>query len=204
MPGWQAVYTELKDNNFVIIAAAQDTGGEQAAGSWYDRAKASYVTLVDENHTISSLYNLANVPSAVWIDESGKVIRIDEGAYATTHNMGDFEFGRNDYAPMVRDWVLNGANSQYAKGNQLPELDRSSETALAEPNFKLGVYFYKQNNETLANHYWQVAQQLNPDSWNYHRQDWSFTPEQAGENWTRKFQSLQGNPYYKPIQGLDL
>ena len=85
MPGWQAVYNELQNSNFVVIAAAQDTGGEAVARQWYDRAKADFVTLVDENHTISSLYNLVNVPSAVWIDETGQVIRIDEGAYAETH-----------------------------------------------------------------------------------------------------------------------
>ena len=203
MPGWQDVYSDLENKNFVIIAAAQDSGGEAVAGSWYDAAKASYVTLVDENHTISSLYNLVNVPSAVWIDESGKVIRVDEGAYATKHKMGEFEFGRDDYAPIVKDWVLKGKDSVYASGNQLPDLNQSTEKALAEPNFKLGVYFQQQGNEAKANHYWQVAQQLNPDSWNYHRQDWSYTPEEAGANWTRKFQSLEGKPYYRPVKSLD-
>ena len=57
--------------------------------------------------------------------------------------------------------------------------------------------------EAKANHYWEIAQALNPDSWNYARQDWSFTPEQAGENWAEKFQTLEGRPYYKPIEGLD-
>src|ERR1035437_7694434 len=32
LPGWQKLYTELHDKNFEIIAAAQDTGGEAAAG----------------------------------------------------------------------------------------------------------------------------------------------------------------------------
>ncbi len=201
MPGWQDVYADLADDNFVIIAAAQDTGGEAAAGIWYDQARASYITLVDENHTISSLYNLVNVPSAVWIDETGTVIRVDEGTYATTHEMDGFEFGRNDYAPMVKDWVKNGKQSVYATGNQLPDLKRNSDQALAEPNFKLGVYFHQQNNRDKANYYWAIAEKLNPDSWNYHRQDWSFTPDEAGANWTKKYQSLQGKPYYRPVKG---
>jgi tetratricopeptide (TPR) repeat protein len=203
LPGWQAVYNELQNSNFVVIAAAQDTGGEAVARQWYDRAKADFVTLVDENHTISSLYNLVNVPSAVWIDETGQVIRIDEGAYAETHKMGEFEFGRNDYAPMVTDWVRKGAERVYAKGNSVPELARTEQQALAEPNFKLGVYFHKQGDAKKADKYWAKAQQLNPDSWNYHRQDWSFTPAEAGPNWARKYQSLGDKPYYRPIEGLD-
>lgn len=203
MSGWQAVYEDINDDNFVLIAAAQDTGGEAVAGPWYDQAKASYITLVDENHSISSLFKLVNVPSAVWIDERGKIIRIDEGTYATTHKMGDFEFGRDDYAPMVKDWVKKGAASEYAQDNAVPKLAKSSNDAMAEANFKLGVYFYRLGDTKKAEQYWVAAQQLNPDSWNYHRQDWSFTPTEANANWAKKFQALGEKPYYRPIADLD-
>ncbi len=174
------------------------------AGQWYDLAKAQFVTLVDEDHTISSLYNLVNVPSAVWIDESGKVVRIDEGAYAQTHKMGDFEFGRSDYAPMIRDWIKHGSESDYVKKGAVPDLRRSSDENLAEANFKLGVHFFRKGDMTKADNYWVAAEKLNPDSWNFHRQDWSFTPEEAGANWQKKFQQLEGRPYYRPIKGLDV
>ena len=158
--------------------------------------------LVDEQHLISSLYNLVNVPSAVWIDESGKVRRIDEGAYAVTHDLDGFRFGRDDYAPMVRDWVAAGDASEHVRG-PLTIAARTPEAARAEPAFALGVYFQSQGDEAKANEYWAMAQALNPDSWNYHRQDWAYTPEEAGANWQQKFQSLEGRPYYRPIEGLD-
>jgi len=173
------------------------------AGTWYDQAKATYITLVDEKHHISALFNLVNVPSAVWIDEQGKIIRIDEGAYATTHKMGDFEFGRDDYAPMVKDWIKNGAQSQFAQGNAVPDLHKSDDNALAEVNFKLGVHFHQRGDSGKADHYWLSAQKLNADNWNYHRQDWSFTPEEADANWARKAGALGDKPYYRPIEGID-
>ena len=199
------MYEKIQDENFVIIAAAQDTGGEAVARPWYDQAKATYVTLVDEAHAISALYDLVNVPSAVWIDEAGLVRRVDEGTYATTHNLGGFEFGRNDYAPMIVDWVANGEGSEYLLSAEeiaqklTPPTDDAN---LAEPTFKLGVYFHQKGDQTKANHYWEAAQRLNPDSWNYHRQDWSFTPDEAGANWQKKVQTLS-KPYYEPIKGLD-
>jgi hypothetical protein len=183
---------------------AQDTGGAAVAAPWYERANATFVTLVDENHLISSLYGLVNVPSAVWIDETGHVRRIDEGAYAEAHKTGDLEFGRSDYAPMVVDWVDNGDASRFVKApTDVAIRAATRDEALAEPAFILGVYFHSQGNEEKANHYWERAQALNPESWNYHRQDWSFTPEEAGANWLKKFQSLEGKPYYIPIEGLD-
>jgi hypothetical protein len=191
---------ESADNNFVIIAAAQDTGGIAAAAPWYEKAEASFVSLVDESHTISSLYNLVNVPSAVWIDEEGFVRRIDEGAYSTANEFG----GRAEYAPMVSDWVRQGDDSAHVlPRGELKLASRTADEARAEPMFKLGVYFHQAGDAAKADKYWAEAQQLNPASWNYHRQDWSFTPEEAGANWMKKYQSLQGKPYYKPIDGLD-
>lgn len=187
----------------MLIAVAQDTEGEAVARQWYTRAKATYVTLVDEQHTVSSLFNLVNVPSAVWIDEKGKVVRIDEGAYAQIHRMGDFEFGREDYVPLVRDWVAKGDNSAYIQGNVLPDLSKTDAQEQAEANFKMGIYFHQQGDVAKADKYWTAAQALHPDSWNYHRQDWSFTPAEAGANWTRKVQQLNGEAYYRPIEKLD-
>ncbi len=37
----------MKDRNFESVAAAEDTGGEAAAGKWYDAANAPFTTPVD-------------------------------------------------------------------------------------------------------------------------------------------------------------
>ena len=192
----------MKDHNFEIISAAQDTGGEEAAGTLFDRAGATYTTIIDVQHTISSLYNFVNVPSAVWIDEEGKIVRYNEGTYASTHKMGTFEFGRDDYLPAVRDWVENGVESEFVQSAQDVSkniIARSSDAEQAEPTFKLGVYFHLQGDEERANQYWEKAQTLNPDSWNFHRQDWSFTPSEAILNWQKKVQGLGDRPYYQPL-----
>ena len=54
-----------------------------------------------------------NVPSGIWIDEDGQIVRINEGTYAELHRIGTFEFGTDEYAPAVRDWAVNGADSAY-------------------------------------------------------------------------------------------
>ena len=82
LAGWQALYEELQDKNFHIVAVAEDTAGEAAAGEWYDKAKATYTTLIDRDHVVSSLYHMVNVPTGVWIDEQGKIVRPSEVAYS--------------------------------------------------------------------------------------------------------------------------
>ena len=107
VPVWQRIYEEINDPNFILICAAQDTGGEAAAGPIFDAAKPTYVQVVDEDHIVSSAFNFVNVPSAAWIDEDGRIVRIDEGTYSTIHEIGEgeqkFTFGNDVYAPALKD-----------------------------------------------------------------------------------------------------
>ncbi len=143
-----------------------------------------------------------NVPSGVWIDEQGRIVRINEGTYAKRHTMGTLEFGTDAYVPAVRDWVAKGADSEYVwTPEEVAEhiIPRTEDHEKAEPTFKLGVYFHQQGDAERADKYWEEAQRLNPDDWNYHRQDWSFTPSEANQKWFRKFQALGDKPYYRPL-----
>ena len=202
MPVWQSIYEELKDQNFEIISFAEDTGGEEAAGGVFDAANVTYTAIIDVDHTISSLYNFVNVPSGVWIDEEGRIVRWNEGTYAAQHKLGTIEFGSDLYVPALKDWLEKGAESEYV---WTPEevaahiIPRTDDAEKAEPTFKLGVYFHEQGDEERANKYWEESQRLNPDSWNFHRQDWSFTPKQATANWMKKVQTLGDKPYYAPM-----
>ena len=202
MPVWQSIYEELKDQNFEIISFAEDTGGEEAAGGVFDAANVTYTAIIDVDHTISSLYNFVNVPSGVWIDEEGRIVRWNEGTYAAQHKLGTIEFGSDLYVPALKDWLAKGADSEYV---WTPEevaahiIPRTDDAEKAEPTFKLGVYFHERGDEERANKYWEESQRLNPDSWNFHRQDWSFTPSEAGANWLKKVQTLGNKPYYAPM-----
>lgn len=202
MPVWQSIYEELKDQNFEIISAAQDTGGEAAAGPIFDKANVTYTALIDVNHTISSLYNLVNVPSGVWIDEEGQIVRLDEGTYTKSAKVLGNTIGSDDYVPALRDWVKNGADSPHiwSKEKIASQIrQRTPDETLAEPNFKLAAYFYQHGDMERAGKYWDKAQELNPDSWNYHRQDWSFLEgAETMKNFLGKVNALEKD-YYAPM-----
>ena len=146
---------------------------------------------------------MVNVPTAVWIDEAGRILRHDEDAYSKSYQAGTLTFGNDVYRPAVYDWVRNGAESRYLQSRDevLARIPRRTDAgALADPTFKLAVHFHLAGDAERANRYWDEAQALNPDSWNYHRQDWSFLdPAETGRNWLQKFQALEGKPYYKPL-----
>ena len=152
---------------------------------------------------MTSLYNLVNVPSGVWVDEEGHVLRINEGTYSETISLGQVSIGTDEYRPAVRDWVTNGADSPYvwSRDRVVSRIrQRTPSEALADPTFKLGVYFYEQDDESLARIYWERAQDLDPDNWNFHRQDWYLTEGLAGPNYREKRGALGDQPYYAPLE----
>jgi len=101
---WQAIYAELKDQNFEMIAVAFDTAGKAAVEAairavdcrerpvmlarlmgwsddlWARQAPPTYPCLIDEGHVVAELYGMVNVPQGVWIDEQGHIVRPAESA----------------------------------------------------------------------------------------------------------------------------
>src|SRR5258708_34224349 len=69
----------------MVVAVAEESRGAEHARPWIDQAKSSYWQLIDVEHRLSDLYNLVNVPQAVWIDEKGVIVRPPETAGSTDH-----------------------------------------------------------------------------------------------------------------------
>ncbi len=142
----------------------------------------------------------------IWIDERGRVVRPAEPAWTNDQTM---KIGEKSivtegtaYLTALRDWVAKGDKSAYVLSDEefaRRVKPRSAAEMEADASFKLAVYFFQNGNKELAEKYFARAQQLNPDDWNYHRQDWSFTPSEAGKKWREKFDKLD-QPYYPKLE----
>jgi len=120
---WQALYEELKDKGFMVVAVAQESRGAEHARPWIEQAGSSYWQLIDTDHRLEDLYNLVNVPQAIWIDEQGRIARPPETAGSTDHfrrmdletrtmtpaDQAERLAARQAYLDAVRAWVSTGA-----------------------------------------------------------------------------------------------
>jgi hypothetical protein len=103
-------------------------------------------------------------------------------AYSKEQQILGTTIGDNRYIAGLRDWVANGAQSKYVVPAEklTKKLEaRPAKLRQADAEFKLGVHFHQAGDKASAEKHWQLAQKLNPESWNYHRQDWSFDPATA-------------------------
>jgi len=201
LPVWQEMRQELKDKNFEVITLDCDVKIE-AAREWILAAQPQHPSLLDPRQVVSSLYNAKNVPTEVWINEDGEIVRYDEGVYVRRRNQETGEFTINErYLRAVRDWVENGANSRFALESaearkRLKPL--TAEDAQAATYFRLGVHLYQQGYGEDAVPYFKKARELKPENWNLTRQAFNLgNPEQDYGTTIQKEREVR--PMYVPL-----
>ena len=158
-----------------------------SADLWARQSPPTYPCLIDEAHIVAELYGIVNVPQAVWIDERGHLVRPPESAGTcdmvrsmdrTTFEVPDdaAERGvalRDGYIDALRDWVRNGAASQYVLSPaEVRKRLRGPDEAdvRAATHVRLGHYLYGKGALERAKHHFKEAVRLCPDKWNYRRQ----------------------------------
>ena len=72
---WQALYEELKGQGFTVITVALDKTPDDAR-PWIEKASPTHPALIDTQHVLADLYNVVNVPTVLWIDERGRIVRV--------------------------------------------------------------------------------------------------------------------------------
>jgi tetratricopeptide (TPR) repeat protein len=194
---------ELRANNLEIISVAEDTGGAKDAGPWIIAAKPEFTALVDDKQIVTQKYNMVNVPTAVWIDERGRIVRPNEVAFVDDRFKSLTGLDAAHYLEAIRDWATNGANSVYVLSEtELKERLRphSDDRVRADAEFALAEYLYKQGKSVDAIPHFKEAQRLAPDNWNYKRQAWALSDAERdyGTSFRKEVQKLNGKPYYEP------
>jgi peroxiredoxin len=198
---WAALREELRPQGIEIVTVALDAEPE-AARPWIELAAGNHPALIDRNHVMGELFGVVNVPSSVWIDEDGLIVRPSETCYVVppagteppprpTVPAPDAEvpadlaelmavvsqLPRNPeaYTAALRDWAANGRESRFA---HTPEevvarsRARSPERAEAAAHFELGEHLREIGDIEAAQHHWREAHRLEPDNWTYKRQAW--------------------------------
>jgi hypothetical protein len=183
---WQALYEELADRGFIVIAVAMDSRPDDPL-PWIEAAKPTYPALIDRDHRLAELYGIVNVPQAVWIDEAGLIVRPTEsaGAYEgfrkmnrTTREMPEEAArltaqAKTTYLEAIRDWVRHGTRSAHAfpadqARAHLPVL--TDDIVTAQALFRLGQALIRRGQADEGNRRIREASRLHPDSWCIWRQ----------------------------------
>jgi AhpC/TSA family len=213
---WQSLFHELKDQGFTVLAVALDQ--PEAARPWIEAAAPSYPCLIDRDHHLADLYNLVNVPQALWIDEQGRIVRPPETAGSTdgframdrqTFAMPESAIAERQrvktlYFAAVRDWARRGPASVHAldPSRAAAKLTLPSATiAEAHARFRLGQHLLRCGQAGEAQAQMAEAVRLHPDSWAMWRQTAAKNERglAAGAQFWARVDALGSRPYYAPV-----
>ena len=225
---WQALREELYPRRLEIVTVALDTD-VAAARRWIEAARPTHPSLIDQAHVVDALFGIVNVPSGVWIDESGLIVRPPETAYprrpafldrpipadaspetvARTTAVKQLRVEAEVYVAALRDWVTHGAASRFALAPD-EVLHRSRPRPLAEAtaaaHFELGQHLHRLGHTDAAVEHFRSAYQLQPDNWTYKRQAWSLLPPGEdplavyGGDWLTDVLALGPEEYYPRLE----
>ena len=223
---WQVLREELQPKGLEIVTVALDARGAVVARPWIEKAAARHPSLIDESHQLDRL-GVANVPSGIWVDEAGDIVRPPEPAHprrpaykdqVVPADASDTERERIEtvkalhveperYVAALRDWVERGAESPYALAPD--EVVRRSrprglDEATADAHFALGRALHADGNASGATTHFKEAHRLHPTNWTYRRDAWAMAgPEHAsiyGTTWLDEVKREGVGSYYPPLE----
>lgn len=217
LPVWQSLHEAAKDHGFTVLAVALDE--PDAARPWIEAASPTYPCLIDRDHRVAELYNLVNVPQAIWLDESGRIVRPPEiaGSLDVLHvrdritNKFSPEVlarrasAKTGYIDAVRDWAVRGGASPNALDPQTVAARLSvpdATVAEAHARFRLGQVLLREGRTTEANAQFAEASRLHPYSWPIWRQNAQKDPTglAVSPDFFARVDALADRPYYPPAQ----
>jgi hypothetical protein len=184
-----------------VISVAVDRSAE-AARPWIEAAHPTHPSLVDTQHRLADLYNMVNVPTVVWIDERGRIVRPNDVAFGTDtfRHITGIEAARHLGA--LRAWVRG----------EIPEMPAARVRALqslptpadqqARAEFGLGQWLHEQGRADAAARHFVTAGELAPHDFMIRR---GTMPICGIDSMGPQFRSMlqewtaAGNPYYRPL-----
>ena len=205
---WQALREELHPLGLEVVTVALDLRGLEKAGKYLKRADPSHPALIDRGHRLDELLGVVNVPSGVWINEDGVIVRPPETAFPVgsvnaqppesfgaipegldpylRDALGETRKIRIDaagYTAALRDWAQLGSASRFALAPDevvARSQPRPVEASLAAAHFELGQQLHMDGQPGAAVGHFRQAHRLQPGNWTYKREAWSMVRRDQG------------------------
>jgi hypothetical protein len=224
---WQELRTELRPQGLEIVTVALDARGSETAGPWIANAAPEHPSLIDEAHVVDALFGVVNVPSGIWIDEEGMIVRPPEPAHprrpafldrAVPPDASPAERERTllvkalhveaeRYVAALRDWVKRGGESGFAlSADEVVRRSRPRpiEEATAAAHFALGQALHARGAQAVAIAHFREAHRLQPTNWTYRRDAWSLAGADReavyGTSWVDEVKREGVENYYPPLR----
>lgn len=125
--------------------------------------------MIDTEHAVADLYGIVNVPTIIWIDEAGRIVRPNEVAFGTDtfKDLTGIESG--PFLAAVRAWVNEDKLPFTADEVRAQQMLPSADEQLAKTEFALGWHLHRRGRIEAAARHFARAGELSPDDFTVRR-----------------------------------
>jgi peroxiredoxin len=168
LPVWQALHEELGPHGFAPVTVALDTGPD-AARPYIERARPTHPSVIDPEHQVADLFHMINVPTMVWIDEDGRIVRPNDQQFGTDMFVQITGRPSAPFLAALRAWVHEGRGALAPDDVREQQLLPSREHQLARAEFRLAWHLHRAGRVEAAERHFARAGELAPGDWTIRR-----------------------------------
>lgn len=161
LPAWQELHAELEPYGFTLISVALDRSADDAR-QWVEAALATHPTLIDPEHILASLYRMTNVPTAVWIDAAGRIVRPPDVAFPNDQLREIHGVESGPFLAALRAWVKEDRLPHGEDEARARQIVPSADEELARAEFALAWQLHKSGHADAAERHFVRAEELAP------------------------------------------
>jgi peroxiredoxin len=162
---WRDLQDELGPAGLSIFSVALDNSVEDAR-PWIEAGAPSYPVVVDAAHVTAERFGITNVPSTVWIDEAGLVVKPPTISPGDDQFRGFTNIDSAAHHEALRRWVSDGELPDTA---DVDVKVRTTGEQLAIAEQRLGAWLHGQGHLEAATAHLARAVELAPWDWTVRR-----------------------------------
>ena len=125
--------------------------------------------MIDTEHVVADLFNLINVPTMIWIDEHGRIVRPNDVQFGTDTFVALTGRPSAPFLAAIRAWVLEGKGVLTADEIRAHQLLPTREQQEARAEFTLAWHLHRAGRREAAERHFRRAGELAPGDWTIRR-----------------------------------
>ncbi len=193
LPSWLELADELRPLGLDLVTVALDDDVD-AVRKWTARVPGLPVA-IDADHRVSDIFGIVNVPSTVWLDETGRVVKPPTIAPGDDRFKEFTEVEAAAHHEALRAWVAGG------EPPPPPPLDDSDDLRAARAERRLAAFLHRTGRPEAAEQHFQRAVELAPLDFSIRRASMSSRGQDPfGADFAELWQAWTeaGRPGYTP------
>ena len=127
----------------------------------------TFPVLIDQQHALTELYAISNVPTVLWIDEDDHIVRPNTVAFGSDLFKDFTGVESAPHMELIRRWVANGAVPELASPD--PVGDLTDDEVRARLHFRIAAHLRRGDATDAANRHFTRAVELAPHDWTIRR-----------------------------------